>query len=322
MRATVWASPHGPPHTMTHTLRRSSSPTRSNSPLGWMLLAALALGTSACATQRGEGQVRYLEAGSGRSLAFDEVVDRLVEADMVALGELHDSGPGHDAQLALTRAIVERRGGGTIALEQFERDVQDVVDAYVDGRIEREGLDAARPWKNHDEHYHAVLELARELDLRVVAANAPRELASRVGREGQTELQRSLYAPRHVQLNEPEYRRRFDEAMGGGGGHGGHGSGGGLGAAALQRFFTAQVLRDESMAEAISDEVARRGDPAKPVLLWCGRFHSDYGLGAVSRVASRRPDWRIEVVSMERRGAAVDLARAEQPPGSIVIEVP
>lgn len=307
---------------MNDAQRPPLSPTRSRPRAGWLWLAALALGTAACASQRGPEAVRYLEAGSGRELSFDEVVDRLLCADMVALGELHDSGAGHGAQLALTRAIVERRGGGTVALEQFERDVQDVVDAYVDGRIERDGLDAARPWKNHDEHYHAVLELARELDLRVVAANAPRELASRVGREGASEIERSYFAPRHVQLHEPEYRARFEEAMGGGGGHGGHGSGGGLGPEALERFFAAQVVRDESMAEAISDEVARRGEGAKPVLLWCGRFHSDYGLGTVSRVASRRPNWRIEVVSMERRGAAAELARADAPPGSIVIEVP
>ncbi|MBI1379526.1 MAG: hypothetical protein GC161_00380 [Planctomycetaceae bacterium] len=298
------------------------SPTRSRTPARWLWLAALALCTAACASHRGPEAVRYLEAGSARELSFDEVVERLVDADMVALGELHDSGPGHAAQLALTRAIVDRRGGGTIALEQFERDVQDVVDAYVDGRIERDGLAAARPWKNHDEHYHAVLELARELDLRVVAANAPRELASRVGREGAPEIDRSYFAPRHVQLDEPEYRARFEEVMGGGGGHGGHGSGGGLSPAAIERFFAAQVVRDESMAEAISDAVARRGEGAKPVVLWCGRFHSDYGLGTVSRVASRRPDWHIKVVSMERRGVARELARAATPAGSIVIEVP
>ncbi len=276
----------------------------------------------ACAGSRadgdGRGDVRYLAAGSARALSFDEVVDKLAGADVVVLGELHDSGPGHAAQLALTRALLERAGGGAIAMEQFERDVQDVVDDYVAGRIDRDGLAAARPWSNHDAHYHATLELARELDVRVLAANAPREHATRVGRGGADLLESSVFAPRWVELSDPEYRQRFDAALGGGGG-GGHGAGGGLDEATLQRFFAAQVLRDASMAETVVDHIARGG--ARPVVLWCGRFHSDYGLGTVSRIGTRRPDLAVVVVSMERGDAAL-AARAEPPPGAVIIAVP
>ncbi|MDA8593039.1 ChaN family lipoprotein [Planctomycetota bacterium] len=66
----------------------------------------------------------------------------------------------------------------------------------------------------------------------------------------------------------------------------------------MDRFFAAQCIKDDTMAESIARRIAC--DPGDPpvVIHWNGRFHSDYGLGTVERLRSRQPDLNIAVVSM------------------------
>ncbi len=54
------------------------------------------------------------------------------------------------------------------------------------------------------------------------------------------------------------------------------------------------------MAESIADHLATRAPDSPLVVHWCGRFHSDYHLGTVERLARRRPDLAIAVVGMLR----------------------
>ena len=55
------------------------------------------------------------------------------------------------------------------------------------------------------------------------------------------------------------------------------------------------------MAEAITDHLAAVAPEHPLVVHWCGRFHSDFGLGTVERVARRRPDLALAVVSGRKR---------------------
>jgi uncharacterized iron-regulated protein len=67
----------------------------------------------------------------------------------------------------------------------------------------------------------------------------------------------------------------------------------------LDDWFAAQCFKDERMAEAIAAEIKTTDHDAPLVVHWCGRFHSDYRLGTVSRLAKRRPNLSIITVSME-----------------------
>ena len=49
--------------------------------------------------------------------------------------------------------------------------------------------------------------------------------------------------------------------------------------------------------ESIAQYLAERGPDAPIVVHLCGKFHSDYGLGTVSRFLRRRPGSRVAVVS-------------------------
>lgn len=223
-------------------------------------------------------------------VSIDEAAEALAAADVVFLGEEHDSAEGHAVQLALTRAIAERRGRMVLSMEMLERDSQRLVDMYLAGEIDRPTfLRTARLWPNYEAHYEPAVEFARAQGYEVLAANVYRPLAARVAREGLGTAMNDVWAAASVDAGPGPYRDRFDEVMSG---HGG------MEDAVMDRIFAAQCIKDDTMAESIARRVSSEPGTAPIVVHWNGRFHSDHGLGTVERLRSRRPDLNIAVVSM------------------------
>jgi uncharacterized iron-regulated protein len=190
-----------------------------------------------------------------------------------------------------------------LSLEMFERDVQGALDDYLAGRIaEKDFLARSRPWDRYATDYRRMVELAKERRWRVVASNVPRSLASAVGRRGLAALDTlppndRANAARENVCPADDYRLRFLESMRS------HSPGASPSAAAdslptamAERFYLAQCVKDETMAESIVN--ARLAGPRNAIVVhYDGAFHSDYAQGTASRVARRQPGWRIAVVT-------------------------
>ena len=263
----------------------------------------------------GAGTEEYLciNPADGQALSLDRAVALLAHHDVVFLGEQHDNDVGHRAQLDLTRGLLEHHGDLAISLEMFERDVQHLLDAYLAGDLSEEAfLVDARPWGNYAEHYRPAIELARERGLVVLAANVPRPLAARVAREGLMRVLPQPHTPRIALAPPGEYRERFNAVMS---------THGGVDGFVSDNVFASQCIKDDAMAESIADALAR---PDAPVVVhWCGRFHSDYGLGTVERLSWRRPDLRIAVVTMSpMEDLAAPLSDDERARADLVLRVP
>ena len=77
-----------------------------------------------------------------------------------------------------------------LSLEMFERDVQYVVDEYLQDLITEDQFQkSSRPWSEYETDYRPLIELAKQEGLAVIAANAPRRYANRVTREGRDALE-------------------------------------------------------------------------------------------------------------------------------------
>jgi uncharacterized iron-regulated protein len=261
--------------------------------LSFLLAAAPLLAQTA-------GEPRAWDSRAGRWVAWGAMADSLARHDVVVVGEQHDDPATHRAEAALLDAVGRRRGRVMVSLEMFERDVQPLLDDYGVGRVpEADFLARSRPWPNYASDYRPLVEHARARRWPVVAANVPRPLASAVARGGMAALDtfphhRLFAAERHC-APEGEYYRRFGEAMGGMGGHGA-GTDSAAARATLGRFYEAQCLKDETMAESIVR--ARDTWRGWMVVHYTGAFHSDQRLGTVERLARRMPDARIAVVSI------------------------
>ncbi|MCA8979319.1 MAG: ChaN family lipoprotein [Planctomycetes bacterium] len=255
-----------------------------------LVLSLVVLGTACRSTD--SGRVEQLEPS--RSSSIERAAELMADADVVYLGEEHDNDVGHSMQLAFTEELFRRRPGLIVSMEQFEADVQVFLDAYLAGELDEETFLAfSRPWPNYPEHYRPVIEWAKRSGVPVVAANVPRRYARTVAYQGLGSTDYSLWTPWSVHTDEPPYLARFMVAMGGNVHDAPNSS--------LLRWFAAQCIKDDMMAQSIVEALDRaqsEGVDAPLVVHWCGRFHSDYGLGTVSRVALRRPNLDQRVVSM------------------------
>ena len=233
-----------------------------------------------------------------------QMLDRLSRADVVFFGEQHDDPETHRAEAELLEAIGRSGRPVILSLEMFERDVQPVVDDYVAGRMSESDFRAqSRPWDRYATDYRRLIELAKEHRWRVVAANVPRSLASAIGRKGLAALdtlalKERSYAARDNACPRDDYHARFMESMQS------HSPGSGpapqpgdsLPTAMAERFYLAQCVKDETMAESIVS--ARVAAPREAIVVhFDGAFHSDYSQGTVARVKRRQPGWTLAVVS-------------------------
>ena len=174
------------------------------------------------------------------------VADEVVSADVIALGELHQTPDVHQVHHALIAELYDRRPDMVIAMEMFERDVQVVMLQYLNGLIDEATFRAqARPWPDYARDYRPVIEFAKEKQIVVLAANAPRKLASKAAKEGLSAVMGAANLARETSAPRDEYWDAFCVMM--------DGHGGMLGDGGMERYYASQCLKDDTMAEAITE---------------------------------------------------------------------
>lgn len=223
-----------------------------------------------------------------------DILDRLVAADIIYLGETHARPEDRQGQLEILEALYRDNPKMAIGLEMFQRPFQGVVDDYLAGKIteaelvERSEYDLrwGFPW----ESYAPLLRFAKERQLPVLAMNVPSEIARKVAREGLESLTpeewQHIPPPAEIHTDNAAYRQLLQDV------YDAHASGGHGNSTGFDRFFTAQVLWDETMADAIAQ--FRRSHPETRVVAIVGRGHVVYGYGIPSRVARRLGDAAVQ----------------------------
>jgi uncharacterized iron-regulated protein len=223
-------------------------------------------------------------------LDLEEFFEALMDYNITFVGEDHDSRVAHEAELTMLTELEGRDPSLVLALEMFERDVQDTLNAYLKGTIpEDKFLELTRPWPNYQEDYRPLIELAKAKGIPVIAANVPRRTAAAAAMANKVSFKvvgpDSIYLPKTLHLESKEYYRHF--------------------AADMERMphstpmkglnvkglFKAQVLKDAVMATSLEPFLDRR------ILFCCGHFHSDYHLGIPYQLQKNHPELKVAVVA-------------------------
>jgi uncharacterized iron-regulated protein len=231
---------------------------------------------------------------------FETMEADLARADVVLIGEQHDDGNTHRLERAVLEGLARRRVAVTLSLEMFERDVQASLDTYVSGSTaEEDFLKSTRPWPRYATDYRPLVEFAKSQHWPVVAANVPRRIASDVAKAGRPAVdtlssEDRRLAASDLQCPHDAYFDRFAELMGG------HpsGSSSAAGDGPTERYYWAQCVKDETMAESIAAAFARQQGRPGVVVHITGSFHSDYGDGTGDRVRRRLQGRRLAIVSI------------------------
>jgi uncharacterized iron-regulated protein len=225
---------------------------------------------------------RVYDAKHKRYSDLEALAAEAVKYEVVFFGEQHDDGNAHRLQRGLMEAVSRRRSDVILSLEMFERDVQGLLDDYLADKIDEPTfLKAARPWPNYNADYRPLVEFAKAKGWKVIAANVPRRIASATSKEGLAAVaalpdSSRRWAATDFECAKDDYFERFGESMGG------HGPSTPEG---MMRFYEAQCVKDETMAESIVR--ARSANGAPLVIHMNGAFHSDYRDGTAERVGRR-----------------------------------
>ena len=242
---------------------------------------------------------------------FETLLADVAKADVLFVGEQHD-----DVEHASTRSWAARgpdpaRGDVVLALEMFERDVQEPLGALLDGphRARRSFSAEARPWPQYATRLQAARGLRDRARLAGRRGNVPRgagrrglevgprrSLTRKSGRATQAWFARDLQCPTdgayfkrfQAAMTQPHDCRRLARRSGV------------RRAATLERYYDAQCLKDETMAESIAQAYAAGAIGGKRPLVVSinGSFHSDFGDGTVERTRRRLPGKRVVVVTI------------------------
>ena len=243
-----------------------------------------------------ERSISVRDGQTGAVLEFEEFLDRAAQAEVVFLGETHTDEATHRVELAVYEGLLERRGGNVVlAMEMFERDAQDDLNAYLRGEInEATFAERVDPWSNYRTAYRAMIEHARISGSPVIASNFPVALRRRLAMEGAAALdslsdEEQAQMPEELFPNTPAYHRRVDNVtrshrgmMGMGGDD--------------QRLYSGQTLWDNSMGDACVKALAAHPDHS--VLHVNGSFHSAYRDGTVHQLLLRRPDTDVITIAI------------------------
>jgi uncharacterized iron-regulated protein len=263
---------------------------------------ALAPAAPGSLATRSPESIRALRSSNGTAISIDEIAALAMHVGYVFFGEQHDDPESHFAEFALLDALARRGANVAVSLEMFERDVQTVVDEYLAGRItEADFLAKSRPWPNYAQDYRPLVLLARARGWPVIAANVPRAIANAVSRSGLAALDTlspgsRAFVARDIQCAHDAYYDLFAEQMKGHSTAPGSAADTASARTMTDRYFEAQCVKDETMAESI---VAAHDRATAKVLVvhFNGSFHSDYSFGTASRVLRRAPSTGHLVIS-------------------------
>lgn len=290
---------------------------------GWRLsvalaptLMAMAIGSVSLAQEPQEGR-DFAVFHEKDAVSFSKMADELARADVVVVGENHDHKLGHQLELSILKALHQRNPRIALSLEFFERDVQTVLDEYLQGHItESHFKQSSRPWPTYAADYAPLVEYCRANHLDVVAANAPRRYVNIVSRKGRAALQE---LPRESRSNLPKlpydmeipagYDRMLSELFGGEQ-HASRPTAPTSTAPTMPgidpgRMKEAQGLWDATMADSILQY--RRKHRGVRVLQMNGAGHSDHGWGIVDRLRRADPRLKVLLVSIKPDSAFPDL---------------
>lgn len=249
----------------------------------------------------------YVDGRTGESLSFDEVAARAREAEVVLTGEQHDQASHHHLQARVVGALGEAQGGLAVGLEMVNWQQQEALDRFSEGEIDVDGLFSALDWERtwgHDaDLYREVLAVGQEAGARFVALNAPRALVRAVAKKGLDGLtdEEKAQLP-ELDLTDEVHRSSIEAVFK----HHHPPTGAGE---AFERFYAAQVLWDESMADR---SVKALESGAQRLVVLAGVGHVAGYRGIPQRIARRRPGTRlltIVPITLSEKERPEDVAR-------------
>jgi uncharacterized iron-regulated protein len=232
----------------------------------------------------GPQELTVYDAREKRTLTFGELTDRLLTADIVCVGETHDSVPHHRVQLRIIESLYACDDRLGVGMEMFQRPFQKEIDRYFQGGVGEDDFLKASEYKQRWGFawplYRPIVDFCRRNGVPLAALNAPKELTSRIskaGYAGLTDDEKKQLGPIDFQVKaHRDYWYDKLAAM--------HGN---KSATAEQKERSYQVMTvwDDYMAASAAAFQQERG--LRRLVVLAGSGHVERGFGIANRAAKR-----------------------------------
>jgi uncharacterized iron-regulated protein len=229
-------------------------------------------------------QLSIYSAQEKRVLTFGELTDRLMTADIVCVGETHDSELHHRVQLEIIKALYARDERLGVGMEMFQRPYQKALDRYLAGSIREQVLledsEYRQRWGFDWSLYRPIVDFCRRNGLPVAALNVPRELTRRLSRVGfaglsAAEKEQLGAIDFHVKEHRDYWFERLAKM---------HGKSG-ASAGQKERSYQVMTAWDEYMADSAARFQKERR--LRRLVVLAGSGHIERGFGIPQRAARR-----------------------------------
>jgi len=230
--------------------------------------------------------------GKGEEVNFSQFAEKIVDAEIILFGELHDNPIAHWLQLETTILLHQKHNQQLmLGAEMFETDNQLILNEYLTGLIPQKRFEEeARLWPNYKTDYKPLVEFAKENNLPFIATNIPRRYAAMVSSGGFESLEnltveaKKFVAPLPVEYDAelPGYKAML--SMMGMPGKGGNDP---------QNLPKAQAIKDATMAWNIAQNLKQE----KHFIHFHGTYHSNNYEGIVWYLKKYKPESRIVTIA-------------------------
>ena len=233
----------------------------------------------------GSSSSRILRVNDGKLLSLPEIVNDLIQARLIFVGELHTYQSHHDAQLKLIRALKQADASVVIGLEMFKRNSQPDLDRWIKGELSESEFQQIylKNWGYPWPLYRDIFLHARDHKIPMIGLNVPPRITRQVAREGFASLSKKQRGdlPMVTCRVDPEYMAFIRRSLGM------HGHGG----MEFTKFCEAQLVWDTAMAWSLLRFLDK--NPQSTVVVIAGSGHS-WKRGIPTQIRSRsKVEYRV-----------------------------
>ncbi|AFY39822.1 protein of unknown function DUF399 [[Leptolyngbya] sp. PCC 7376] len=220
-----------------------------------------------------------------------KILRALEQAPVIYLGEVHDYPEDHETEFELLKKLYINNQNLAVGFEMFQRPFQPYLSRYLADEITELELQELSEydsrWGFDWEYYAPLLRFAKAHKIPLLALNTPSEITNKVAIEGLDSLERQDYryipAREDLDFSNEDYLAQIEESF-----RVHMENDYGNKAQNPDNFIAAQILWDETMAEAIADYLQAHQD--QQFITFVGQAHIENNFGIPDRVARRIPD--------------------------------
>ena len=121
-----------------------------------------------------------------KMVPFARMLEELIEADIIFIGEAHDIKRHHDLQMQIINALFDKKADLSIGLEMFQSSYQDELDRWVHGYSNHEEFLRVyyRNWDISWLLYKDIFVFSKKERIPMVGLNISRKITSKISKEG------------------------------------------------------------------------------------------------------------------------------------------